>query len=232
MSPLREHRSVLTRYKDDTPIDPFRRYYLIFEGKNTEKKYFQGIEGYRKELDINSAIELVILSKEGEIRDYSSPQKLLELINQKKDQLKSSSSYDEKIDRFVIVFDRDSFDKEDKYFEFLKIAGEDNILSITSPCFEIWLLLHYENAIEAYFEPNKFEILENKKVSAAHSYTSRLCSEVSGVNPKNNVNFPNIKDRVSNAIEEEKKICQANDKMFNVIGSNVGVLINEMKTKL
>lgn len=95
--PLREQRSVLARYEDDTPIEPFRRYYLIFEGKNTEKKYFQGIEGYRKELEINSAIELVILSKEGEIRDYSSPKKLLELINNKKEELKSTTQYDEEM---------------------------------------------------------------------------------------------------------------------------------------
>jgi hypothetical protein len=26
--PLREQRSVLARYEDDTPIEPFRRYYL------------------------------------------------------------------------------------------------------------------------------------------------------------------------------------------------------------
>ena len=207
MAPLREYRSVLTRYEDDTQVNPFRRYYLIFEGKNTEKKYFQGIEGYRKELGINTAIELVILSKEGKIRDYSSPKKLLELINEKKDQLKSSSSYDHGIDRFVIVFDRDSFDREDKYLEFVQLAGEDNILTITSPCFEIWLLLHYENVIETHIKPNQVEILENKKVSVAHSYTSKLCSEISGVNPKTNVNFPNIKCCVNTAIKEEKKLC-------------------------
>jgi hypothetical protein len=227
--PLREQRSILVRYEDDTPIEPFRRYYLIFEGKNTEKKYFQGIEGYRKELEINSAIELVILSKEGEIRDYSSPKKLLELINNKKEELKSTSQYGEEIDRFVIVFDRDSFEKEEDYLEFIETAGSDNILTITSPCFEIWLLLHYENALEVHIKPNEGDIIENKKVSNAHSYISNLCSEISGVNPKNNVNFPFIKDYVNVAIEEEKKICQINEEMFSVLGSNVGILIEDMK---
>jgi hypothetical protein len=225
MSPLREKRSILTRYEDDTPVEPFRRYYLIFEGKNTEKKYFQGIEGYRRELGINAAVQLVILSKEGKIQSYSNPKKLLELINQKKDELKGKSSYDKEIDRFVIVFDRDSFDKEDEYAGFLQLAGEDNILTVTSPCFEIWLLLHYENALEEHIQPNQVKIEENKKISNAHSFTSRLCSEVSGANPKHRVNFPKIKDRVDIAIEEEKKICQINEEMFTMIGSNVGVLI-------
>lgn len=227
--PLREQRSVLARYEDDTPIEPFRRYYLIFEGKNTEKKYFQGIEGYRKELEINSAIELVILSKEGEIRDYSNPKKLLELINIKKEELKSTSQYDKEIDRFVIVFDRDSFEKEEKYLEFIETAGSDNILTITSPCFEIWLLLHYENALESNIKPHEGDIIKNKKVSSSHSYISKLCSDISGVNPKNNVNFMFIKDNVNVAIEEEKKICQVNKEMFSVLGSNVGILIEDMK---
>ncbi len=124
----------------------------------------------------------MILSKEGEIRDYSSPKKLLELINEKKDQLKSSSSYDHGIDRFVIVFDRDSFDKEDKYLEFVQLAGKDNILTITSPCFEIWLLLHYANIIETHIEHNQVEILENKmlvlpilmQVNCAQKFLARI----------------------------------------------------------
>ena len=67
----------LARYDKEIVINSLRRYYRIFEGKNTEKKYFKGIEGYRKKLGVSSAIELVILSKKGEIRDYSSPKKLL-----------------------------------------------------------------------------------------------------------------------------------------------------------
>lgn len=84
MSPLREFRSLTTRFENDTKIDPLRRYYLIFEGANTERKYFQGINNYRKELGINTQIELVILHKEGDIHSYSHPKKLLELIEKKK----------------------------------------------------------------------------------------------------------------------------------------------------
>jgi hypothetical protein len=63
MSPLREFRAWTTRYEEEIEIEPLRRYYLIFEGANTERKYFQGIEDYRKELGISSYMELVILHK-------------------------------------------------------------------------------------------------------------------------------------------------------------------------
>lgn len=229
MSPLRESRSWTQRYEDEEKIEPLRRYYLIFEGANTERKYFQGIEEYRKELGISSLIEIVILIKEGDIRDYSSPSKLFELINAKKNELKDNDNFDEEIDKFVIVFDRDSFEKKENYLEFLEMANKDNVLTITSPCFEIWLLLHYEDALEKYIKPNRVEIIENKKVSGAHSFISKLCSDVLGVNPKRSVNFPKIKDNVGLAINQEKLLIQENKEMFEGIGSNVGVLIEELK---
>lgn len=98
MSPLREFRAWTTRYEEEIIIEPLRRYYLIFEGANTERKYFQGIEDYRKELRINSYIELVILHKEGEIRSFSHPSKLLELIDEKKKSLKRDAKFDKEID--------------------------------------------------------------------------------------------------------------------------------------
>ena len=106
MSPLREFRSLMTRFEEDIKIEPLRRYYLIFEGANTERKYFQGIDNNRKELGINSQIELVILHKEGDISSFSHPIKLLELIEEKKKSLKRDGKFDKTIDRFVIVFDR------------------------------------------------------------------------------------------------------------------------------
>ena len=163
MSPLRESRSWTTRFEEEIKVDPLTRYYLIFEGANTERKYFQGLEDFRKEIGINSQIELVILLKEGEIRDYSHPSKLLGLINDKKKELKRDGTYDKKIDQFVIVFDRDSFEKDEDYFEFIEHASAGNILTITSPCFEIWLILHYENAIIEYIEPEGIKYLKMKR---------------------------------------------------------------------
>jgi hypothetical protein len=229
MSPLREGRYWVSRFKDEIEVDPLRRYYLIFEGANTEKKYFQGIEDFRKELGINTQIELVILHKEAEIRDYSHSYKLLELINIKKKELKKDGRYDKGIDQFVIVFDRDSFEKEQDYFEFLDLASTDNILTITSPCFEIWLILHYENAICEYIDKNRQQIFENAKVSNVHTFMSRLFSEVSGMNPKSGLSFAKLKDNVDLAIKQEKELQHDNYKLATDIDSNIGLLIEQMR---
>ena len=175
MSPLREFRSLTNRFDEDIKIEPLRRYYLIFEGANTERKYFQGIDNNRKELGINSHIELVILHKEGDISSYSHPIKLLELIEEKKKSLMRDGKFDKAIDRFVIVFDRDSYEKPEDYVEFVEKACADNILTVTSPCFELWLILHYENAVERYIVPNSESLFENEKVSNSHTFASCIC---------------------------------------------------------
>lgn len=228
MSPLREFRSFTTRFEEDIKIEPLRRYYLIFEGANTERKYFQGIDNNRKELGINNYIELVILHKEGDISSFSHPVKLLELIEEKKKTLKRDGNFDKDIDKFVIVFDRDSYEKEEDYIEFIKKASNNNILTVTSPCFEIWLILHYEDAVENYILSNK-DLFENKKVSSSHTCASRLFSEISGTNPKSGAFFNKLKANINLAIEQEKLLQQDILKMSSEVGSNVGNLIEQMR---
>jgi hypothetical protein len=203
MSPLREYRSVSKRYEEDIEVEVLKRYYLIFEGRNTERKYFQGIQGNRKSLGISSLIELVVLNKEGDISSYSAPSKLIELISDKKEELIGDDDYDQEVDEFVVMFDRDSFHLNDNYLEFLQKNNDANTLIVTSPCFEIWLILHFENAYERFLEPKENEIIENKKVSNTHSYISRMVSELLHSNPKKNINFNKIKENVDLAINEE-----------------------------
>ena len=229
MSPLREYRSLTTRFEEEIKIEPLRRYYLIFEGANTERKYFQGIDNNRKELGINSQIELVILHKEGDISSFSHPIKLLELIEEKKKSLKTDGKFDKAIDRFVIVFDRDSYENLEDYVEFIEKASADNILTVTSPCFELWLILHYENAVEKYVATNKDRLFDNEKVSRAHSFASNLFSEISGTNPKSGSFFNKLKGGIDLAVEQEKALEQDILRMATEIGSNVGFLIERMR---
>lgn len=229
MSPLREFRSLTTRFEEDIKIEPLRRYYLIFEGANTERKYFQGIDNDRKELGTNSHIEMVILHKEGDISSFSHPIKLLELIEEKKKSLKRDGKFDKAIDRFVIVFDMDSYEKPEDYVEFVEKVSADNILTVTSPCFELWMILHYEDAVEKHVAPNKDKLFDNEKVSRAHSFASNLFSEVSGTNPKSGSFFNKLKGGIDLAIEQEKALEQDILKMVTEIGSNVGILIEQMR---
>lgn len=109
--------------------------------------------------------------------------------------------YDKKVDRFVIVFDRDSYRTPDEYSNFIGLAGANNLLVVTSPCFELWLILHYENAMAKYISPNKNKLFANKKASNKHTCASELFSKISGCNPKSGRFFNRIKDGIDLAVE-------------------------------
>jgi len=100
---------------------------------------------------------------------------------------------------------------------------------VTSPCFKLWLILHYVAVIERYIIANKVALFENKEVSRAHSFTSNLFSEISGSNPKSGSFFNKLKSGVDLAIEQEKALEQDMYMMAKNIGSNVGKLIEQMR---
>lgn len=199
MNPLREASSWTDRYQEETEIEPLKRYYLIFEGIQTEIRYFEGLVRERKLLGINSMIELIILHKEGDDRSHSHPKRLLGLVSDKKQQLTEKGTYDKEIDEFVIIFDRDSYRSRSEFLDFLSHAKLDNLLAVTSPCFELWLILHKENSVADYIIEYEKEIFENRKVSNQHTYTSKLFSDLFQMNSKHNLDFDIFAERTCGA---------------------------------
>jgi len=243
MSHLREFKSITQRFTDDKVIEETKKYYFVFEGSNTEVDYFKGIKKYSKELEISNMIEIVILEKDESIGTHSAPTRLLQEARITKADLIKEEKFDEAIDRFVIVFDRDSFKpvdrKKQEYMDFINEADRDAILAVTSPCFEIWLLLHFDkinvdgtekktmDTIKDYYE--KFR--QNLKVSNKHTFASKIFSETAGTNSKSNLNFDELLNKVKIAINNEKSLLLERDirNMVDKLGSNIGELIEQLK---
>lgn len=250
-SPLRQYKPINQRIVEDKQIDYTKKYYFVFEGRNTEVEYFKGIDKYSKELGISNMIEIIILEKDESIKNDSAPIRLLEEAKRKKTELIANDEFDEDLDKFVLVFDRDSFKPVDKkqieFIEFISVAKKEAILAVTSPCFEIWLLLHFEKislenkknsikeqdldtlvAIEKYYE----DFRQNLKVSNKHTFTSNAFSLTTGLNPKSNLNFDTVLlENVELAINHEHfSLIETDvDKMVDKLGSNIGALIELLK---
>lgn len=229
MAPLREISNWTNRYDYEYEIKPKRRYYVITEGSRTERKYFEIIDDNRERSKINSLLDIVFLRKEEDLKGHSSPKNLLTLIEQKRRELIQKEGYNSELDRFVIVFDRDSFSSEEDYTGFVRQAKDNNLLAITSPCFEIWLFLHQENSVEKIILNSYDNILRNCRVSNNHSYVSELTSSILGMNPKKRIPKEILLDNIDVAIDQEKLLNNDVYKMFNNIGSNIGSLILEMR---
>lgn len=122
------------RENSQTRRKPYRqpadRVLVVCGGVHTEPEYFEGMrKSYR-----NAAVKIVV-RKSGK-----APDELVRLAMTIRD--RDPESFDE----VWCVFDLDDFDVVDA----LKLAGRGGIrLAISNPCFELWLLLHFENCTAA-----------------------------------------------------------------------------------
>lgn len=155
---LREFRPLNLR-EDENEFEELKRFYFICEGAYTEIEYFRQLCIHKKEMGINNLVDLIPLEKTGEYANQSDPKRLLAFAREKKLELINKELFDESIDRFYIIFDRDSFKPVDKkavqYLDFISEAGSEFSLGITSPCFETFLLLHHAESVTRYMQNNR-----------------------------------------------------------------------------
>lgn len=95
------------------------------EGEKTEVSYLKGLINNRKSLGVNPLIELVLLEREGEIQHDSAPKRLKEILDSYIEKISLEDfALDKERDEFILIFDRDSYDTEKEYPEFLRNQSE------------------------------------------------------------------------------------------------------------
>lgn len=137
-------------------------------------------------------------------------------------------TYSEDIDKMYLIVDRDkkSF-KEEQYNYVKEECKKKNFkLYVTNPCFEFWLLLHFD---EVHLI-NKEELLENKRASSKVRFVESELKKYFPYN-KNKYNAELLIEKIDLAIENEKKFCENIEELKDKLGSNIGLLIKELKEK-
>ena len=146
MAPVRSYTNWNSRTTDEEEqIEPYRKYFFICEGANTETWYFKKLIDIRKELNIHPLIDIRLLEKTEGDRDISFPRRLIEFAENQKEN--PEIAFDKERDKMIVVFDGDIF--EEKVFDYDELVAEgekNNILAVSNPAFELFLLLHYENS--------------------------------------------------------------------------------------
>ena len=227
MALKRSHSNWTKRPTDlEKKIEPYRKYVFICEGENTENWYFSHLIKMKKELGIHPLIEIQLLEKtEGE-KSCSHPKNLVAFAERQKKSL--GDKYDKKHDKMVIVFDTDIYKHKPEDYENLLKGKGDYIFAITNPSFELFLLLHYENAFQKHIEPNMDKILENLK-EGKRRYIDKLFSSVSGMNPKKNPKIGLFAEKIDTAIVEENHINQEIQSAPAKVTSNIGKIIKSIR---
>ena len=229
MAPLRFFTNWNTRPSDSLGvIEPYRKYYLICEGENTEKWYFEQLISDKRTLNINPAIEVKYVERTDEDTHNSNPIKLIQYGKQLVED--ESIDFDER-DVIIIIFDADIYNSDEQaYQKIIELAHENNFLvGVTNPCFELFLLLHLENSVCDIILPNESDILENKKISKKRTYTQKLLTDKTKINPKENQGISQLSRYIDIAINQELLINQDIYKCIGNLTSNIGDIINRIR---
>ena len=139
----------------------------------------------------------------------------------------SSLTYAEGFDKICFVVDRDkeSFTEQQYDYVVKRCQEKEFGLYITNPCFEFWLLLHFDNAMEL----DKERLLENSAVSARRRYAEdELRKRIPGYK-KSKYDAISLVRNIDTALLNQNYFCQDISGLKSKVGSNIGVLIKEMR---
>ncbi len=204
-------------------IEPFRKYFFICEGANTETFYFKKLIDLKKELNIHPMIDVCLMEKTEADRDITYPEKLLKFANEQKD--RNELGFDKEHDKMVIVFDADIFEKKVSGYEALiALAEKENIVGVTNPGFEIFLLLHQKDCYKRYIQGKEAEFFETDD-NGSYKYPYNMLRDITGMNSKKNPKIGELAENVHIAIEQEKWVNQDIHNVKGKVTSNIASII-------
>lgn len=307
---MREKRNFAQRTRVLVSDEVRKKYFLIYEGADTERIYFEAVDQNRDAIGINPIIELVPILRSYSEDNWSNPKKIIdrmilnlqesntgiisyetflnwimeylqeekmlppgrtaaqtmwarlkvlvtehlektmsEPVNDLEDTLNTIAeylqefnnltndlpkilsnraiTYDSDIDKICFVVDRDRGDfTERQYWDVVRKCKENGFgLYISNPCFEFWLLLHFDEVMNLDNE----KLLANAKVTNARRYAEYELRQLLPRYSKSKYNTAELLSRIDTAIRNETMFCEDEDRIENEVGSRVGILIKEMR---
>ncbi|MDE7267343.1 MAG: RloB family protein [Lachnospiraceae bacterium] len=140
-------------------------------------------------------------------------------------------TYAEGFDKVCLIVDRDkeSFlaaPANNQYEYVLKKCKEKGFgFYVTNPCFEFWLLLHFEQV----FELDKNKLLENSKVTTKRRYTEHELRKFLKGYTKSNYDAELLIEKIDTAIKNAEMFCNDIQRLQDEVGSNLGDLITYLR---
>lgn len=140
-------------------------------------------------------------------------------------------TYSEGFDRICFIIDRDresfvSSPMNNQYRYVIDKCKEMGFgLYVTNPCFEFWLLLHFDDV----FGLDKDKLLENPKITAKRRYVEQELRRIWPGYKKTFYRAEELVKNIDHAIDNERKFCEDVEELENSVGSNIGKLIIDMR---
>lgn len=314
---MRESRTFAERTKVLKSDEALKKYFLVYEGSDTELIYFDAVNSMRENIGINPLIELIPIIRSYSEEGWSNPKKILDRIIENLEESKAERisyetllnrmmdyfyetkvittskvlaksmwktmvhvcteelqkslqeevedietdcnailellqqeydvthvvsdisdiikdgglTYAEGFDQICLIIDRDkesflAMPENNQYEYVVKKCQEKGFqLCITNPCFEFWLLLHFDDV----FELDTDQLLENPKVTSKRRYAEQELRRIYPKYKKSSYQAEELVGDIDKAIRNEKEFCEEIEGLENSVGSNIGRLIEKMR---
>ena len=204
-------------------IEPYRKYFFICEGANTETFYFRKLIDLRKTLGIHPLIDIRLWEKTDEDRNLSFPKKLAVFAEKQKSV--QENGFDPERDKMVIVFDGDIFEeKVSGYDKLIASIEQTDIAAVTNPSFELFLILHIIGSYEQHIKNHEAEYFR-KDEAEKYSHATTVFHALTGMNAKKNPAVGDLAEKIQIAIDQERLINQDIHNIRGIVSSNIGKII-------
>lgn len=188
-----------------------------------EEKCRKHLDAFVEDIEESCSLILNVLQKE-----YNIQYVISDIANIIKE---GGFTYAEKFDKICFIIDRDresfvSSSKNNQYQYVLKRCKERGFgLYVTNPCFEFWLLLHFDGV----FALDREKLLKNPKVTAKRRYVEQELRKIFPGYKKSSYRALELVKNIDRAIDNESHFCEDVVELEKSIGSNIGKLIIDMR---
>lgn len=134
-------------------------------------------------------------------------------------------------DNVCVICDRDFYEPE-IYDAALEQCTESEIgFYPTNPCFEFWILLHFDKFVDDIAIRDKIHKNDFENVPGTDKKERATLIEVKKYLPdytKTNIQFPELQDKIQNAIINETFFSEDEKELKTELGSRMGILVSEL----
>lgn len=190
---------------------------IASEGKDTERIYFKALA---KEY-ANPRVHVHVLERSEDEKNNSSPEHVLKQLNDYKTQYALEAD-----DELWLVVDKDSW-TDGMLSRVAAVCAKDAAMNMaqSNPCFELWLLLHLEDATSLTPEEYKMWLENRRKSKNADPYLKVRLRQKLGSYHESSYDAPALVVNVETAIERARRLDKGpDDRWPQTLGTRVYLL--------
>ena len=197
---------------------------IASEGKDTEQIYFKALA---KEYT-NPRVHVHILERSVDEQNNSSPEHVLKQLNDYKSQYALEAD-----DELWLVIDKDRWTEAMLSRVATDCSQEVAMhMALSNPCFELWLLLHLEDAASLTPEEQMLWMENRRKSKNAAPYLKVRLRQEMGSYHESSYDAPSLIAHVEDAIERARALDKnPNDRWPQTLGTRVYLLAESVMNR-